>query len=141
MTTRTRKGAEEEKPDPIRRAAAKVADVDVHPPEEKVAKQAKGASTGAPTAGRSTLEQARGRGVVGLLQVLGPGLVTGASDDDPSGIGTYSQAGSQFGLATLWLALFTFPLMVAVQEACGASHCTPAPAWARCCAGSSPLGW
>src|SRR6202035_5893054 len=57
-------------------------------------------------------------GMSRLGRVLGPGLITGASDDDPSGIGTYSQAGSQFGLGTLWLALFTLPLMVAVQEAC-----------------------
>jgi len=49
---------------------------------------------------------------------LGPGLVTGASDDDPSGIATYSQAGAMFGLATLWTALATFPLMVAIQEMC-----------------------
>lgn len=47
---------------------------------------------------------------------LGPGLVTGASDDDPSGIATYTQAGASFGYATLWLALFTLPLMIAVQE-------------------------
>ena len=58
----------------------------------------------------------RARRVVGLL---GPGLVTGASDDDPSGIGTYSQVGSQFGFGLLWTALFTFPLMAAVQEMCG----------------------
>ena len=50
-----------------------------------------------------------------LLKNLGPGLVTGASDDDPSGIVTYTQAGSQFGLATLWTALLTFPLMAAMQ--------------------------
>ena len=43
---------------------------------------------------------------------LGPGLITGASDDDPSGIATYSQAGAQFGLSTLWTALLTFPLLV-----------------------------
>ena len=49
---------------------------------------------------------------------LGPGLITGASDDDPSGIATYSQAGAGFGLATLWTALITYPLMVAVQEMC-----------------------
>ena len=49
---------------------------------------------------------------------MGPGLVTGASDDDPSGIATYSQAGSQYGLALLWTALLTWPLMVAVQEIC-----------------------
>ena len=49
---------------------------------------------------------------------LGPGIVTGASDDDPSGIATYSQAGAAFGLATLWTALLTFPLMAAMQEIC-----------------------
>ncbi|MHB1712480.1 MAG: Nramp family divalent metal transporter [Acidimicrobiales bacterium] len=52
------------------------------------------------------------------LRALGPGLVTGASDDDPSGIATYSQAGAQFGLSFLWAALLTFPLMAAVQEIC-----------------------
>ncbi len=52
------------------------------------------------------------------LSALGPGLVTGASDDDPSGIGTYSQTGAQFGYAQLWTALFTFPLMTAIQEIC-----------------------
>jgi NRAMP (natural resistance-associated macrophage protein)-like metal ion transporter len=51
-------------------------------------------------------------------KVLGPGLVTGASDDDPSGIATYSQAGASFGLATLWTALITFPLMASIQEMC-----------------------
>jgi NRAMP (natural resistance-associated macrophage protein)-like metal ion transporter len=50
-----------------------------------------------------------------LLGVLGPGLITGASDDDPSGIATYSQAGAQFGYGLTWTMLFTYPLMVAVQ--------------------------
>jgi NRAMP (natural resistance-associated macrophage protein)-like metal ion transporter len=49
---------------------------------------------------------------------LGPGLVTGASDDDPSGIATYSQAGALFGLKLLWTAVITYPMMVAVQEMC-----------------------
>jgi NRAMP (natural resistance-associated macrophage protein)-like metal ion transporter len=49
---------------------------------------------------------------------LGPGLTTGASDDDPSGIATYSQTGAQFGFRFLWLAAFTFPLMAVVQEMC-----------------------
>ena len=53
-----------------------------------------------------------------ILKVLGPGLITGASDDDPSGIATYSQAGAQFGLTTLWTALITFPLMASIQEVC-----------------------
>lgn len=55
---------------------------------------------------------------VSFLSKLGPGLITGASDDDPSGIATYSQAGAQFGLATLWTALITFPLMAIIQEMC-----------------------
>ena len=50
-----------------------------------------------------------------MLGVLGPGLITGASDDDPSGIATYSQAGAQFGYALTWTMLFTYPLMTAVQ--------------------------
>ena len=52
------------------------------------------------------------------ISKIGPGLITGASDDDPSGIATYSQAGARFGLQTLWTALLTFPLMAAVQEMC-----------------------
>ncbi len=52
----------------------------------------------------------------GWLAVLGPGLITGASDDDPSGIATYSQAGAQFGFSMCWVMLFTFPLMAAIQE-------------------------
>jgi len=51
-------------------------------------------------------------------KILGPGLVTGASDDDPSGIATYSQAGAAFGFSTLWTALITFPLMASIQEMC-----------------------
>src|ERR1700685_1149660 len=49
---------------------------------------------------------------------LGPGLTTGAADDDPSGIATYSQTGAQYGFQLLWLAAFTFPLMSIVQEMC-----------------------
>ena len=49
---------------------------------------------------------------------LGPGLTTGAADDDPSGIATYSQAGATYGFNFLWLATFTFPLMAIVQEMC-----------------------
>jgi hypothetical protein len=52
----------------------------------------------------------------GLWAALGPGLITGASDDDPSGIATYSQAGAQFGTSMCWVMLFTFPLMAAIQE-------------------------
>jgi NRAMP (natural resistance-associated macrophage protein)-like metal ion transporter len=55
----------------------------------------------------------------GLLKRLGPGLITGASDDDPSGIGTYSQAGAQLGFGIGWTMLLTYPLMVAIQEISG----------------------
>ena len=53
-----------------------------------------------------------------FLKVLGPGLITGASDDDPSGIGTYAVAGASLGFTTLWTALFTWPLMASVQLTC-----------------------
>lgn len=53
-----------------------------------------------------------------FLKILGPGLITGASDDDPSGVGTYATAGASFGYATLWTALLTFPLMASVQFTC-----------------------
>ena len=53
-----------------------------------------------------------------FIKALGPGLITGASGDDPSGIGTYSQTGAQFGYTQLWTALFTFPLQAAIQEIC-----------------------
>ncbi len=52
------------------------------------------------------------------LAILGPGLITGAADDDPSGISTYSVAGAAYGYATLWIALLTFPLMVSIQLMC-----------------------
>ena len=54
----------------------------------------------------------------GFLERLGPGLITGAADDDPSGIATYSQAGAEFGYAMLWTMLFSYPLMAAIQEIC-----------------------
>ena len=60
----------------------------------------------------------RERGIGAFLKDLGPGLVTGAADDDPSGISTYSQAGAAFGFGLLWTALLSFPLMVAVQLMC-----------------------
>ena len=67
-------------------------------------------ATGVPTEVRSPRD---------AVKILGPGLITGASDADPSGIGTYSQAGSQSGFGLLWTAVFTYPLMAAVQEMCG----------------------
>jgi NRAMP (natural resistance-associated macrophage protein)-like metal ion transporter len=56
------------------------------------------------------------KSLVTYLRQLGPGFITGVSDDDPSGIATYSQAGAQFGTAMLWVSMFSFPLMAAVQE-------------------------
>ena len=67
---------------------------------------------GAQSAGEPT----RSAGGIGFLQKLGPGLVTGASDDDPSGIGTYSQVGAQFGYGLLWTMVLSYPLMAAIQE-------------------------
>jgi Mn2+/Fe2+ NRAMP family transporter len=58
------------------------------------------------------------QGWLRLLKILGPGLITGAADDDPSGIATYSQTGAQFGFGQLWTALYQIPLLLAVQEAC-----------------------
>ena len=55
----------------------------------------------------------------GLLGALGPGFVTGASDDDPSGIATYSQTGALFGYSQLWLAFVSLPFMTVIQEMCG----------------------
>jgi NRAMP (natural resistance-associated macrophage protein)-like metal ion transporter len=55
-------------------------------------------------------------GIKRLFRSLGPGLITGASDDDPSGIATYSQAGAQFGFSITWTLLFTYPLMAVIQE-------------------------
>ena len=51
-------------------------------------------------------------------KLLGPGLITGSSDDDPSGIATYSQAGAAYGLSTLWTSVLAFPLMAAIQQMC-----------------------
>ncbi|MBY0479076.1 MAG: Nramp family divalent metal transporter [Chitinophagaceae bacterium] len=60
----------------------------------------------------------RAKKFIRFWKKLGPGVITGASDDDPSGIATYSQAGAAFGLSTLWSAFITFPLMAAIQEMC-----------------------
>jgi NRAMP (natural resistance-associated macrophage protein)-like metal ion transporter len=63
-------------------------------------------------------QQNKPKGVRGFFAGLGPGLVTGAADDDPSGISTYSVTGASFGYSPLWTALFSFPLMVAIQLMC-----------------------
>ena len=56
--------------------------------------------------------------LIRFWKLIGPGLVTGASDDDPSGIATYSQAGAAYGLSTLWTAIIAFPLMASIQQMC-----------------------
>src|SRR5260221_3136877 len=60
---------------------------------------------------------------VGFLKSLGPGLVTGAADDDPSGIATYSQVGAQFGYGLAWTMLFSFPLMAVIQSVAAQIGC------------------
>ena len=106
-----------------------------HSPQEAVAEAAGSqheGTTGRNDAGRSDAEAPAGQpgphnapkagGIVSrvrhILSVLGPGVITGASDDDPSGIGTYSVAGAQFGYGTVWTCLVTYPLSAAVQEVC-----------------------
>jgi NRAMP (natural resistance-associated macrophage protein)-like metal ion transporter len=74
-------------------------------------------STGGPQ-GADDAKPAQSKGVWGILKALGPGLITGAADDDPSGIATYAQTGAQFGYGQLWTALYQIPLLIAVQEAC-----------------------
>jgi NRAMP (natural resistance-associated macrophage protein)-like metal ion transporter len=68
---------------------------------------------------KPTKKPAENKDQDGFLQRLGPGFITGASDDDPSGIGTYSQAGAQLGFGVGWTMLVTYPLMVAIQEISG----------------------
>lgn len=58
------------------------------------------------------------RRLISFLKILGPGVITGAADDDPSGIATYSQTGAQFGFGQLWTSLYQVPLLLAVQETC-----------------------
>ena len=70
-----------------------------------------------------------------LLDRLGPGLITGASDDDPSGIGTYSQAGAALGYATLWTAVVTLPLMIVVQHICAKTAWFRVADWPGFCIG------
>lgn len=70
------------------------------------------------TTSKSEPQAALPRGLQRFLAELGPGLVTGAADDDPSGISTYSVAGASYGYATLWTALLSFPLMAAIQLMC-----------------------
>jgi NRAMP (natural resistance-associated macrophage protein)-like metal ion transporter len=92
-------------------------------PEEEAASASTSTDDGAEQSATRTSELDLTKASTGpvwrqYLRAMGPGLVTGASDDDPSGIATYSQAGAQFGLSFLWVALLTLPLMAAVQEIC-----------------------
>ena len=64
------------------------------------------------------LDRGKTSSVRQFFSKLGPGLITGASDDDPSGIATYSQVGAQFGYGLLWTMLLSYPLMAAIQEIC-----------------------
>jgi Mn2+/Fe2+ NRAMP family transporter len=114
-TTNPRRGTRRVQ-DPVRNALTPGRREPKDPPVKKLVKGE--SATATPSNGRSSIATARKKGITGWLQLLGPGLITGASDDDPSGIGTYSQVGSQFGLGLLWMALFTFPLMASVQELC-----------------------
>src|SRR5580704_1464426 len=69
-----------------------------------------------PAADATTNESHRFDSFGYTLKALGPGLITGAADDDPSGIATYSQVGAQFGYSMGWTMLFSYPLMTAIQE-------------------------
>ena len=89
----------------------------------------------------------------GFLKSLGPGLVTGAADDDPSGIATYSQVGAQFGYGLAWTMLFSFPLMAVIQAISARIGCvtgygiaqnlrrhySPGCCARSCCCCSSPM--
>jgi NRAMP (natural resistance-associated macrophage protein)-like metal ion transporter len=66
----------------------------------------------------SLFNKLRLKSVPQIIKALGPGVITGAADDDPSGIATYSQAGAKFGLGMLWMTLFLLPTMIVIQEMC-----------------------
>jgi len=66
----------------------------------------------------SSFKKFRLQSIPNTLKSLGPGVITGASDDDPSGIATYSQAGAKFGLGMLWMALYLLPMITVIQEMC-----------------------
>src|SRR6476469_2268073 len=80
--------------------------------------QAANSKIPAKSQGSATVKRGASASLKICVRKLGPGLVTGASDDDPSGIGTYSQIGAQFGYGMLWTMLLSYPLMSAFQEIC-----------------------
>jgi len=71
-----------------------------------------------PDSNLSPFNKLRLKSISQVLRALGPGVITGAADDDPSGIATYSQAGAKFGLGMLWMTLFLLPTMIVIQEMC-----------------------
>jgi NRAMP (natural resistance-associated macrophage protein)-like metal ion transporter len=91
-------------------------------PKRAASSRATSSTTGSAPSGRSarikTRDGAAGRRKPALWQVLGPGLITGAADDDPSGIATYAQAGAQFAFGLGWTLILSYPLMVAIQAIC-----------------------
>ena len=80
-----------------------------------VSKKKPAAQTAGKTTTRPSAAGKPGKSKYLVLRLLGPGLVTGAADDDPSGIATYSQAGAQFGYGLLWTVFLTTPFMIAIQ--------------------------
>jgi len=101
-------------------AAKEIAVAECNPEIETPRNPPDGPGSGANASQHSTSEDsqiARPSGLRRLISLVGPGLITGAADDDPSGIATYVQTGAQFGYGQLWTALFILPLMTAVQEA------------------------
>jgi NRAMP (natural resistance-associated macrophage protein)-like metal ion transporter len=101
-------GRGEQRPDPVLRWLGR-------PAPGPRSEQKRGAQKGQGHR-RPTIAEARRQGLWGWLRILGPGITTGAADDDPSAIGTYSQAGAQAGYGLLWTGLFAAPMMMAVQE-------------------------
>ncbi|HEY7695619.1 MAG TPA: divalent metal cation transporter [Nitrososphaeraceae archaeon] len=71
-----------------------------------------------PNSNHSPFDKVRIKSLSQILRALGPGVITGAADDDPSGIATYSQVGAKFGLGLLWMTLFLLPTMIVIQEMC-----------------------
>src|SRR5262249_53754698 len=102
---------------PQRRSRGAAAPTDIAPLLPIVAMSAPKAANG--NAGRKTPAAKRKRTAFRFLRLLGPGLVTGAADDDPSGIATYSQAGAHFGYGLLWTVFLTTPFMIAIQLVSG----------------------
>src|SRR3979411_1629780 len=83
--------------------------------EKMAARPSRGGAVRFPSAESRSFSSVMSKVLRGLRK-LGPGIVTGAADDDPSGIATYSQVGAQFGFAMLWTMLLTYPLMAGIQE-------------------------